>query len=257
MMSFVKSGQTVWTKKVIEMPDNQASPALAFDGGGILLAYHDFNDRSPHVWVSKPEEDYGPLKIDYNLMASMKPFAGMVDGKAVVVYERFTSEGPRQAYLISQINPAKPSLLFTLGIDESSPVKHLSFSLAMAALRSALNVMLNVGALAAGMALLWVLKYLKVTESLRKRPELLAAIIIVFLMMLQATPLFVSKPETFGADFHAIVSVAAGVLAFVLMKLGRSEWWLDSMMQLVFMCLWMFFQQFALLIPTLLKAGLL
>jgi len=101
------------------------------------------------------------------------------------------------------------------------------------------------------------MKYIRLTEKMRQRPELMAASIITFLMLLQATPLFVSLPGIFGPDFHAIVSIVAGLAAFTLMRLGRSEWWLDSLMQLVFMCMWLFFQQFALLIPSLLKAGLL
>lgn len=257
MLAYFAGKELVWSKKVIEMPENQVSPALAFDGQDAFMAWHDFNDRSPHVWVGKPESEYGPLKLDYNLMASMKPYAGMVGDKAVMVYERFTSEGPRQAYLMSQVNPAKPSLLYSLGIDESAPVKHLAFTLAMAALRSALSVMLNIGALALGMGFLWAMKYIRLTEKMRQRPELMAASIIAFLMLLQATPLFVSLPGIFGPDFHAIVSIVAGLAAFTLMRLGRSEWWLDSLMQLVFMCMWLFFQQFALLIPSLLKAGLL
>lgn len=257
MLAYFDGKEAVWSKKVIEMPEDQVSPALAFDGEDAFLAWHDFNDRSPHVWVAKPESGYGPLKVDYNLMASMKPYADMVGDKAVLVYERFTSEGPRQAYLMSQVDPAKPSLLYSLGIDESAPLKHLAFTLAMAALRSALNVMLNIGALALGMGFLWAMKYIRLTEKMKGRPELMAASIIAFLMLLQATPLFVSLPGIFGPDFHAIVSIVAGLAAFTLMRLGRSEWWLDSLMQLVFMCIWLFLQQFALLIPSLLKAGLL
>ncbi|MCK7488749.1 MAG: hypothetical protein MZU97_27080 [Bacillus subtilis] len=214
MLAYFDGKDLVWSKKVIEMPENQVSPALAFDGQDAFLAWHDFNDRSPHVWVGKPEAGYGPLKVDYNLMASMKPYAGMVGDKAVLVYERFTSEGPRQAYLMSQMDPAKPSLLYSLGIDESAPVKHLAFTLAMAALRSALNVMLNIGALALGMGFLWAMKYIRLTEKMKQRPELMAASIIAFLMLLQATPLFVSLPGIFGPDFHVIVSIVAGLAAF-------------------------------------------
>ncbi|HNV33967.1 MAG TPA: hypothetical protein PKK63_00330 [Bacillota bacterium] len=261
MMARFMGRDLKWSGKLVDLPENQTAPSLAADGDDMILAWHDFSERSPHVWIGKPGPEggfsYGPVKADYSLMASMKPFVGSVDKKAVLAYERFTSEGPRQAYLMSEFNPANPSILYKLGIEEAAPVKHIAFTLAMAVLRSALNVMLNIGAFALTMGFLWLLGRLGFGEGLKKRPELMAAATISFLLLLQATPLFVSLPGIYGPDFHAIVSVAAGLMAFALMRTAKSDWWLDSLMQLAFMLLWVFLQQFALLIPGLLKAGLM
>ncbi len=261
MFAHFKGREMLWSSKVVELPDNQGAPAIAFDGSQVLLSWQDFSERSPHVWVGRLDDrgvfTKGPYKADYTLLASMKPYLGSVDGRAVLVYERFTSEGPRQAYLMSQLNPAEPGILYSLGIDESNPIKHAAYSLAMSALRAAVNVMVNIAAIALGMVLLRFLSKSGMAEGMRHRPELLAGALVSFMMLLQATPLFFSLPGIFGPDFHAIVSVAAGVLAYAVMRFGRSDWWLDSLTQLVFICLWLFFQQFALLIPSLLKAGLL
>ena len=261
MMARFTGHEQMWSGKLVEMPENQTAPSLVAEGGEMILAWHDFSERSPHVWIGKSNPDggfsYGPVKADYSLMASMKPIICSIDRKAVLAYERFTSEGPRQAYLMSEFNPANPSILFKLGVEEASPVKHIAFTLAMAVLRSALNVMLNVGSFALTMGFVWLLSRMGFDEGLKKRPELMATAIISFLLLLQATPLFVSMPGVYGPDFHAIVSVAAGLLAFTLMRAAKSDWWLDSLMQLAFMLLWVFLQQFALLIPGLLKAGLM
>lgn len=261
MFAHFRGREMLWSGKALELPENQGTPAIAFDGSQVFISWHDFSERSPHVWVGKLDDEggftSGPYKTDYTLLASMKPYLGTVDGRAVLVYERFTSEGPRQAYLMSQLNPALPSILYSLGIDEANPVKHLAYSLAMSALRAAVNVMVNIAAIALGMGLLRLLSKSSLTEGIKHRPELMAGALVSFMMLLQATPLFFSLPGIFGPDFHAIVSIAAGILAYAVMRFGRSDWWLDSLTQLVFICLWLFFQQFALLIPSLLKAGLL
>lgn len=260
MLAYFDGRRLAQTAKVVGLPEDQTAPAVAADSSGVYIAWHDFSERSPHVWIGKFGKDgaayYGPLKIDYNLMASVRPIVFDLGGKALAIYERFTSEGPRQAYLMSQLNPANPSVLFSLGIKESDPVKHLAFTLAMAALRAGMNVMLNIGAFAAAMAFIWLLGKAKLAAGLKDRPELFAAALILFLMALQATPLVVALPEMYGPDFHVLISILAGISAYWIMKLGRSDWWLDSLTQLVFMCLWMFLQQYAMLIPSVLKAGL-
>lgn len=257
MMAKLENGRLTWSGKIVELPENQTAPALAFDGKEPFAAWHDYSERSPHTWVMRPFADDAAYRLDYSLMAGMRPVALMTDdGLAAVIFERFTGDGPRQAYLMSQVNPAVRTVLYTMGIDEAAPARHVAFSVALSFLYAGMNVMLNIGALMLGMGFLWMIKKLGIRDGMRNRPELMAAAIILFLMMLQATPLFVSLPEIYGADFHIIASLAAALGAFLLMKLGRSEWWLDSLMQLVFMCVWLFFQQYALLIPGILKVGL-
>lgn len=257
MMAKLVDGKPVWSGKIVELPEDQTAPALAFDGAEPFAAWHDYSERSPHTWVRRPFADDAAYRLDYSLMAGMRPVALMTDdGLAAVIYERFTGDGPRQAFLMSQVNPAAITPLYIMGIDEAAPARHVAFTMALSFLYAGMNVMVNIGALMLGMGMLWLIKKAGIKDSLRNRPELMAAAMILFLMLLQGTPLFVSLPEIYGADFHIIASLAAAVGAFFLMRLGRSEWWLDSLMQLVFMCVWLFFQQYALLIPGILKVGL-
>jgi hypothetical protein len=257
MMARILNGKLDWSGKIVELPENQTAPSLAFDGAEPFAAWHDYSERSPHTWVMRPFADSAPYRLDYSLMAGMRPVVLMTDdGLAAVIYERFTGDGPRQAYLMSQVNPAKITPLYIMGIDEAAPARHVAFTMALAFLYAGMNVMVNIGALMLGIGFLWLIKKAGIKDSLRNRPELMAAAMILFLMLLQATPLFVSLPEIYGSDFHIIASLAAALGAFFLMRLGKSEWWLDSLMQLVFMCVWLFFQQYALLIPGILRVGL-
>ncbi len=257
MMAKLEHGKLAWSGKIVELPENQTAPSVAFDGTEPFVAWHDYSERSPHTWVMRPFADDAAYRLDYSLMAGMRPVSLMTDdGLAAVIYERYTGDGPRQAYLMSQVNPAVKTPLYTMGIDEASPARHVAFTMALSFLYAGMNVMVNIGALMLGMGFLWLIKKAGIREGMRNRPELMAAAIILFLMLLQSTPLFVSLPEIYGADFHIIASLAAALGAFFLMRLGRSEWWLDSLMQLVFMCVWLFFQQYALLIPGILKVGL-
>ena len=257
MMARLEEGKIAWSGKIVEIPDNQTAPTLAFDGTESFAAWHDYSERSPHTWVMRPFADEAAYRLDYSLMAAMRPVALITDdGLVAVIYERYTGDGPRQAYLMSQVNPAVKTPLYLMGIDEASPVRHVAFTVALSFLYAGMNVMLNIGALMLGMGFIWVIRKVGIRDGMRDKPELMAAAIILFLMLLQATPLFVSLPDIYGADFHIIASLAAALGAFLLMRMGRSEWWLDSLMQLVFMCVWMFFQQYALLIPSILKVGL-
>lgn len=257
MMAKLEDGLMSWSGKIVELPENQTAPWVAFDGEEPFVVWHDYSERSPHTWAIRPFADDAAYRLDYSLMAGMRPVALMTDdGLAAVIYERFTGDGPRQAFLMSQVNPAVKTPLYTMGIDEASPARHVAFTMALSFLYAGMNVMVNIGALMLGMGFLWLIKRVGIKDGMRDKPELMAAAIILFLMLLQATPLFVSLPDIYGADFHIIASLAAAAGAFLLMRLGRSEWWLDSLMQLVFMCVWLFFQQYALLIPGILKVGL-